>query len=332
MQSRYIFFALAIWLGNLSEKAFSQETYPSGRPIASIFADYRHQVNGEESIRAFEITRVFLGYSYIIDSHLSAQIILDISDPFYFENISPKRYANIRNAFLSYKLDKLTITAGIADGKGQVASRDFWGKRYVAKPFLVNYGYIFPADIGIVADFQLSNSIGIDAQIFNGEGYARIQSDNRFLYGAGITMKPVEGVVLRLFCDHYKGEEATKNTFASFAGIRNQKLSVGIEFNYKTDFDWVDSHDVYGASITGSLNITERFELFGRYDRALSVIPDGEFKPWNAENDGSLAVAGIQYKQSKHLKFAFNYQGWTPYLKFSTFGWDFLLLSAEFKF
>lgn len=309
----------------------SQEITPSGKPIGKIYADFRQQINGESSYHGFAVTRAFIGYAYRVDKNLSAQVLLDIGDPLSNEEISSKRYTYIRNAFISYNLNNLTLTFGVTDGIGHREPLVFWGKRYLSPPFLLNYRYVNIADIGLIADYSISPMLSFDFMIMNGEGFTNIQADNSFLYGAGVTFKPVDGFILRLFGDTYKNDEAVKNTVASFAGYKNSRFSLGVEYNYKTDFDWTDQHNVFGYSAMGSYYLSDKFELFARYDRSASVTPEGETDPWNLLKDGSLIVTGVQFKQSKNLKLSINYQGWTPKSD-ETLRWDFIQCNLEFQF
>ncbi|MEZ5001053.1 MAG: hypothetical protein R2727_10675, partial [Bacteroidales bacterium] len=105
----------------------------------------------------------------------------------------------------------------------------------------------------------------------------------------------------------------------------------GFEYNYKSDFDWTDGHNVSGYSAIGSYNIDEHWQLFGRFDRSGSVTPEGDTAPWNLSQDGSLVIGGVQYKISSHFRFALNYQGWTPSDQ-DVSRRDYLQVNAEFKF
>lgn len=315
----------------ISGNLIAQEEAPSGKAIGIIYADYRQQLNGDGSFKGFEVTRAYLGYDYKIDSHLSARVILDIGDPMSNEDVSTKRYYYLRNAYISYKYGKLDLTMGISDGLGHTESKDIWNKRYLSRPFLLEYKYMHIADIGVTAVFQASPLISIEAQVMNGEGFTNIQNDNSLLYGAGMTVRPIEGLSFKLFADTYSREDARKNTLTSFAGYTNIRFSVGFEFNYKTDFDWTDTHNVFGYSAVASYNFTDNWQIFGRYDNSSSVIPDGETVPWNINEDGRLVIGGVQYKISSHLRFALNYQGWTP-AAIEDSRWDYLQVNAEFKF
>ena len=62
-----------------------------------------------------------------------------------------------------------------------------------------------------------------------------------------------------------------------------------------------------------------------------SVSLDGETEGWNILNDGSLFVAGVQYKLIKQIKASVNYQGWSPASTNSS-SWSFIQANLEFRF
>ena len=80
----------------------------------------------------------------------------------------------------------------------------------------------------------------------NGQGFTSFDKEKSLLFGAGVTVKPFTDFIIRVFGDRYKRDDSVKNTFASFAGYKNSRFSLGVEYNYKTDFDWTDNHNVYG--------------------------------------------------------------------------------------
>ena len=155
---------------------FAQNEYPSGTPIGRIFADYRYSLNNNINYNGFGVTRAWLGYKYALDENFSAQIIVDLGSPFGNEDVSAKRYMFIRNALISYKKDGLTLTFGVTDERASKTELKLWGKRYLSRPFLLNYKFANIADIGIVADYKVSDVLAFDAAILNGEGYTKIET------------------------------------------------------------------------------------------------------------------------------------------------------------
>ncbi|HUS87290.1 MAG TPA: hypothetical protein VMW76_08625 [Bacteroidales bacterium] len=327
---RYILPNSVIVFFFLISYSYSQESYPSGSPMGKIYASYKYQLTGEQGDNQFEIEKALLGYTFNIDNNFSTQIVIEMKQTPVVEG-DTKRYVLLRNALIAYKKDKLTVTFGLSDGRGHKVPFAYWGKRYLSKPFLLNYKYLNIADLGIIVDYRLSSRLSVDAAILNGEGHTKMALDNKLLYAAGVTFIPAEGMAIRLYSDIYSRGDSVKNTVAAFAGYRDEKFSIGIEGGYKADYDWTDKHNVYGFSGFAGYMISQKVELFGRYDRVSSVILDGETNPWNIDMDGSHIISGLQYIHSPSIKFSINYQGWFP-TGGSGVRWDFAQLNTEFRF
>ena len=62
----------------------------------------------------------------------------------------------------------------------------------------------------------------------------------------------------------------------------------------------------------GGYTLTEKWNFFGRYDYLDSNIPEGENLPWALADDGSALIGGVEFKASKGIRFALNYQDWYP--------------------
>jgi hypothetical protein len=310
---------------------FGQDELPSGKFLGRIFADFKQQLNGEDSFSGFSVRRANLGYNYTYDTKISAQILIDIGS-FAVDETRYIRYALLKNALIQYKAtDKLTLSGGITEVKGSVVQNSYWGRKYIRHPFLLQYGFMNSADLGFTVDYKVSDIFSFDVGVFNGEGYHNIQDDNILQYATGITLTPISGLSIRLNGDLYIGEDASRNTVAGFVGYKNSKFMIGAEYSYRTDIDMTDMHNIYGYNIIASVNIAPKLDLFGRFDKLGSVTLEGDTDPWNISKDGSLIIGGLQYTYAKYIKFALNYQGWTPDDS-NEKRWDYIQVNALFKF
>ncbi len=131
------------------------------------------------------------------------------------------------------------------------------------------YGVV--ADLGIVADYKFSDLISADITVMNGEGYSELQLDNGVKSSAGITITPSDHFALRLYNDVNKQYGIWQYTFLSFAGFRNDRITIGAEANYKTNIDLKEGHNGWGITTTGALTLSDKYELFARYDYSGSV-------------------------------------------------------------
>ncbi|MCX6334998.1 MAG: hypothetical protein NT092_11965 [Bacteroidia bacterium] len=315
-----------------SQAAHGQTTESNGKPIAEIFTDFHVNINDTSKHTGFDLNRAYFGYHFIPGGKISGKVIINIGSPDDLASGAvPRRYAYIREASLIWSDEKLTVSAGITGTKIFEFQQRFWGKRYVANTYQSINGYGFIADLGVVVDYKFSDILKADLSVMNGEGYSNLQLDNNVRTSAGLTITPAQTIALRIYGDIQKMEGLWQPLFVAFAGFKNDLITIGGEISYKSNIDLVQGHHVWGISSTGGINLTEKMELFARYDYISSVVTGDDIEKWNHLKDGSFVIAGLQYVLSPNAKIALNYQGRYPYSPLDT-GIDMIFLNALFKF
>ncbi len=300
---------------------------PSGSPFAKIYTNAHTQISESSNETGFEITRAYLGYEYNMSRHFSAKINLDFGDP---ESGKYQHAAYLKYAYLNYSNNKFNIYFGMIKTSLFEVQEKIWGHRYILKSFQDEYKFESSADIGISIAYKINDLISVDAILVNGEGYKSVQLDSTYRGGAGITVTPVQGLILRGYFDYEKKEEPLMN-IATFIGYSNDAFSAGMEFNVEKNNDYEKDHNLTGYSAYASYQIKKKLEIFGRYDNLSSSTLTGETDPWNIDRDGQLFMAGVEYAPVKGIKLAPNYKGWLPSTGGSSLiSW--IYLSAEIKF
>ncbi len=298
-------------------QGYSQdETFtPSGAPLAVIFANFHQGITDAASGEsAFELVRGYLGYEYNLSPNFYAKINLDIGSP---EDLSEyakaRRYAYFKNAYLRYTQDELSVEFGLIGLKEYKLMESIWERRYLMKTLADEYSIGASADLGINFNYAISDKWDADFTIMNGEGYNNIQTDGKFKYAVGTTIKLPKNLTSRIYYDFTKDDvlQSTWHVFTSYDF--NGKANIAGEALYRTNEKWKDGQDRYGFSIYTKYNITDKYQLFARYDKMASNKLEGEESPWNLAKDGSALVAGIQYRPIKKIKMALNYHDWVPY-------------------
>lgn len=329
--TRIIIYILLITAGRIilsgQDKPEDSEFKPSGSPFAKIYTNFHTQVSEGENQTAFEITRAYLGYEYNFSRNFSAKINLDFGDP---ESGKFQHAAYLKYAYLNYSNRNFSIYFGMIKTSIFEIQEKIWGHRYILKSFMDEYKFESSADIGVSLAYKINNILSIDAILVNGEGYKSVQLDSTYRGGAGITIKPFQGLILRGYFDYEKKDEALIN-FATFIGYSNDALSAGLEFNIENNNKYIKDHNLTGYSAYGSYQINKWFEVFGRYDNLNSNKLSGEPDPWNILNDGHLIMAGVEFTPVKGIKLAPNYKGWLPNASGSSLiSW--IYLNAEISF
>jgi hypothetical protein len=311
----------------------SQENEIKGKPVFELFTDFHyHLAKDTVSFTGFNLNRAYFGYEYTIDENFAATAIIDIGNPTDLAAGSKsRRYAHFREASVRYSGKKLTVTAGITGTRIFMYQQKFWGKRYVANTYQSINGYGYVADLGVIADIKVNDIIEADFSITNGEGYSSIQLDNSVKGSIGLTITPLNFLSVRIYSDLMRKEGVFQNTLVGFIGIRTKIFYIGAEASFKSNLDLTEGHNAWGISSTAGIQLSEKNELFCRYDYSTSVIVPGDFNGWNYAKDGSFLVGGIQHTLNKYIKAALNFQSFYPFDANKNVS-DFILVNLLAKF
>ncbi|MBP7730360.1 MAG: hypothetical protein KA114_01855 [Bacteroidales bacterium] len=297
-------------------------------PIAEIFTDFHFAPGNSDISKGFNLKRAWFGSDLYFDNKFHATFILNMAKlidtmPYYGER-SP-----IREASIGYNSEKLKIAFGITGTRVMMFQQKFCDKRYVASTFqsLNGYGGLF--DLGLAVDYKFNDIIEADFTLMNGDGVSN-KTDGSLKVSAGINIYPLKQLVLRIYGDTRKKNGLWQSTFIGFAGFSYSVIKIGGEINYKSNLDLKEGHNAWGVSLTGSINLAEKFQLFTRYDYSTSVIVPGDFAEWNYKKDGSLIIGGLQYTFNKSVRIAVDYQATIPADNNREIS-DMIFLHAHFK-
>ena len=335
MKNRLIL-VLAISLVLISNGLFSQEkenTFkPWGKINGTIFSNFHQQLFADNYESAFAVERAYLGYDHFLSENFTIYLKLDIGSP---NQDTPydilKRYAYFKNAAIGYKKDKLTLHFGLIDTYHFKNSEKFWGHRYIYKSFQDEHKFGNSADLGASVKYDFNDFISADFTVMNGEGYNQLQTDNTYKSALGITLNPVKNLTARFYVDYIEQKEM-QTTWSSFIGYDfNKKVVIGAEYNIQLNNKFSKDHNLNGFSGFASYNITEKWQIFGRYDKLWSNTIEGEPYQWNINKDGSAIIGGVQFIPHKNIRIAANYQDWYPYAK-NIENESYFYLNLEYKF
>jgi len=298
-----------------------------GKPSVKVFSNFNYNLSSEEgetAFKEFEIKRAYFGYSYKIDEQFSTKITFDVGN-----NESGSAYtAFLKIASLKWKnSDKLTLNVGMVGTKNFKFMEKSWGRRYIEKSAQDKYKWANSADLGVTADYKISDNLAIDAQILNGEGYKKVQDDSGlFRGGIGITYKISTNLSLRLYQDMTPRSTYTDSTDSQYISTAclaysGTNFSLGYEASLKQNADNIIADEEKSLmSIYGSYKLNEEYTLFARYDDATETT-----------KEGSYTIYGIERQMTKGVTVALNMQSWTDAADGSE-AENTLNLNLEYKF
>jgi hypothetical protein len=317
---------LVIQNGNL--EAQSDQTFtPNGKPFALIFSDVNYRLNADGNSKAFEITRSYFGYEYNFTRNISAKVNLDVADP----GIGKLQMtAYLKNALVQYKTNNFSVRFGLIGTDEFSLQEKQWGYRYIYKSFQDAYNFGPSADLGAAVEYSPAKFISFDVSVLNGEGYKKIQSDSTLKTSFGLTLKPINGFVLRAYYD-MMNHNYNQSTIALFAAYTYKNLKAAIEYNNQKNNGMLNGHNFSGVSLYSSVAVGKKFSIFARYDTLWSSTLENQTDPWNYSKDGQLLMTGFDYSPTAGVKIAPNFQGWSPSDKSIPFT-STIALNFELKF
>ena len=275
---------------------------PKGKAIVQTFGNFN--VNfGADNSRGFELERTYLGYEYKLGNGLTVKSVMDIGKSSDVSDM--QRIAYIKNAMLSWKKGNMTLNGGLISTTQFNFQEKFWGYRYIMKSFQDQYKFGSSADLGMSVAYKFADWISADAIVVNGEGYKKIQKDNGLNYGLGLTLTPVKGFQIRLYGGLNASTEENKEdiiNIAAFAGYKNDRFTVGAEYNHMMNASYKKGNDQYGYSVFASMKVAKNTEVYARFDDLYSN------DEWNIAKDEQTAIVGAQFKLGKYVKLAPNFR------------------------
>lgn len=307
MKPKFILAGLMACIGITAQAQDAKNEEPKGKAIVQVFGNFHTGLGEESDDRGFELERSYLGYEYKFGNGLSVKGVMDIGKS---SDVSDyQRIAYIKNAMISWKTGNLTLNGGLISTTQFNVQEKFWGYRYIMKSFQDKYKFGSSADLGISAAYKFTDWISADVIIVNGEGYKKIQKNDGFNYGCGITLTPTKGLLIRLYGGLNESGEIGKQDIANaaaFMGYKNDKFTVGAEYNYMKNASNNEKTDQSGYSVFASVNLPKNISLYARFDDQFSK------NDWNKEKDESSAILGAQFKLGKYVKIAPNFRMTMP--------------------
>jgi hypothetical protein len=309
----------------------NEDFKPHGSPILKIYTNFHAGISEGNEDAGFEIKRAYFGYKYQLSRHFEVALKLDIGSPNDASEYSLlRRFAYFKNAYLKYRWKKLSTQFGIIDVFQFSVQEKYWAHRYISKSFMDEYRFGPKADLGWNITYKFNDFIHADFGIYNGEGYTKLQADNAFKGGLGISVFPFKGLIVRVYGDMIK-KGVYQQTLAGFIGYEyKDKFIGGAEYNYQFNHDYNDGQDKYGYSLYGSYYFIPKWQVFVRFDQVYSNMPSPYDEPWDLASDGSALTGGVEYSPIRQVKIALNYQDWVPYAS-NLDNMAFIYLNFEYK-
>ncbi len=289
------------------------EFKPKGQVLARAFVDASTNFGDSYNGANFDITRAYVGYNYKFTPNLQAMIVGDFAAG---KDKNGRFTPALKNAFLEWHKNNLTLTAGLMGLFEYRAQESYWGHRYAYKSFQDQYKFGHSADFGIAMKYQISTPIAVDFSWTNGEGYKTLKKNKSNRYELGVSVVPVENLLVRVYADIYNDSKEmhkenanldnfdNQYTYCLFVGYKNKNIKAGLEYNYQVNTGLNKDKNQTGYSAYCTAKINKKWNGFARFDMLNSKTNSIS---WN-KKDGKVAILGAEYKPCKNVKIAPNFR------------------------
>ena len=272
-----------------------------GEFIIKVFSNFHTGFGAANNDRGFAMDRSYFGYQYYVGNGLSFKAVMDVGQSSNVNDL--QRIAFIKNAQVSWKKERLTLHGGLISTTSFKVQEDFWGYRYMKMVLQDYYKFASSADLGLSAAYKFADWISGDVIVVNGEGYKKLQVNDGLQYGAGLTIKPIKNLTLRLYGSLNEGGNDNAEDigiYAFFAGYKHEKFSLGAEWNMMQNAKNVTDANLEGVSVYSTVKLSGMVNAFARYDNIWSK------NDWNISKDESTYMAGVEIRPCQYIKIAPN--------------------------
>ncbi len=228
---------------------------------------------------SFNFVRQYFSYSDNISDNLKFKVVFDVvrtdigtveytNDGIKEETDEDTRLVSfLKKAQIDMDHGFATLSFGLIGMNTYGTQEKNWGYRFIEKSAIDKNKFSSTADIGLGVSKSI-NDLYMNFQIVNGEGYKEEQSDKNFkmalnlTYGERkLTKKDGYNVGLIYTTESTSADPTTMTSI--FGGYAGMGLRVGAEYDVIVD----DGINEFLMSFSANYSITEKLDLFARYDQ-----------------------------------------------------------------
>ena len=280
---------------------------PKGQIYGDLFLNTNYNFDSGQT--SFRLNRLHFAYKYNFNDNLYFNGMIESAREDYDPNTDYNGITNLFEFCLGFKLNKLQGRFGLISTELNQQQQELWTFRYVDKVFADKYGFAPTNDFGFIVIYKPVDAVQIDFSMVNGEGHKNFQIDSTQRYSLGLSFKPYNKFVARIYSDVQFFGSLQQTNLIGILGYHTEALYIGTEWNQQFNSNRTVGYQKSGISAYLSFNITKDYQFFSRYDFVQSNKPAGMPDPWNLTNDGSLAIVGLQYILTKQISLAIDYRG-----------------------
>jgi opacity protein-like surface antigen len=318
-----IVFALIVFISFSQDTSkVKKQTVEKHKVFANIFTAAYYNFNTIKPNAGFDVSTALLGYQYKKNETLKFTLIYDVTRtttgitvtdtsgnqlPVYYFDGS-KYTAFLKMAEVKWNFAKnFSLSTGQLLNQQYLTVQDrFWAHRYVAVTMQELYRMAYPADFGMRVEYKDKNKFAFSIGAVNGNGpFYKQDKESLIEYNSNLEIYYIKNLLIKTFVSltpsTYDTEKDLKTAFSGFVAYKLNKFKIGAEYSY-TDNVKLTSVDYSGFSIFSMYELTDKWEIFGRYD----YVDNSSVVKIN-----NTYIAGVQFQPEKNFFMSINYRFWS---------------------
>lgn len=285
----------------LSLSLFAQDkpVVISGLAFGDYYMVASHHDERVEGMNGFWIRRGYLTVDRALSDELFARLRFEVNQAGDFRtNATLEPY--VKDAFIRWRRSPaLEVYIGLAQSPAIDTVERLWTYRSVEKTLLDLHRVIATRDLGVAAA-GTHGRVKYHVQLGNGSATGSETNEGKKV-AASVSLAPTAATLFDVYVDVEDRPGATnRTTLQGIGGYQTERVRVALQYGLQMR----DTQDDFNAvSLFGSYNLSPRWTLLGRVDRA-DANPEGDriaYVQLDPTRASTMFLAGVDYKLHKNL-------------------------------
>ncbi len=283
--------------------------YSYGEIKGLMFLDYyyvaQHHLKDIKGQHGFWFRRIYLTYDKSLAPNFKMRFRLEMNSAGDFKTKS-KLLPMVKDASLSYKMDKHQLKLGIIPTPTWNNIETYWGYRCLEKTVVNLQKLGAPRDFGLSLQGTLDKNQKISYMVMFGNGQSINSEINKGkkIYGQ-LGFKPWSGSYFEFYGDYEKqNDNMTYYIYQAFGAYKTSWGRVGFQFTKRffKQGERIDNWPVFSAFAI--IKASESTEIIARYDRVFEPNPKGEeisYIPFSNVASSHLIIGGFSWQAAQNI-------------------------------
>lgn len=261
-----------------------------------------------EGKNGFWFRRIYLTFDQSLSEEWKVRLRFELNSPGDFttsDNMKPY----VKDAYLQYGKGRHKVILGLSPTPTWEVIEQSWGYRSIEKTPLDLQKFGDSRDLGlaILGSLDSAKKFRYHVMFANGNGTKSETNDGKKILGS-LGFYPNEHFLIELYADFDDRPGHTdRSVLQGFTAVYGERGCLGLHYAHQNrQVEGGDSVGLDIASLFAVLKLSNKTELFARYDRMFDPNPDGakiSYIPFDPTAKSNLVIMGLNLKPHKNINF-----------------------------